>query len=83
MSMKEMRKRYYWKGMDLDVSKWYKACQHCNSHKVKQNTIHKAPMTSITSNEPWETVGVDVVPFTMPNGEKKNVLLAIDYFSKN
>jgi len=29
-----------------------------------------------------EIVGIDVVPFTLPNGEKKNIQLAIDYFSK-
>ena len=77
-----MRRKYYWKGMDNDVNKWYSQCQHCHHHKVKQGTVTKAPMTPIVSNSPWEVVGLDIVPIKLRNGEKKEALVAVDYGSK-
>jgi len=82
-TLKQMRKRYFWNGMDNDdVKLWYESCVHCEFHKHKQNTHLKAPMTGIVANAPWEIVGVDVINMIMPNGEKKNALVMIDNFSK-
>jgi len=39
-------------------------------------------MTPIVSNNAWEIVGLDIVPFTLRNNEKKNALVMVDYFSK-
>ena len=80
-TIRELRKHYYWKGMQRDVANWYNACDFCQRYKNKGN-FTKAPMTPIIAKEPWQIVGLDVVPFTLPSGSKTNFLAVVDYFSK-
>ena len=32
-----LRKSYFWPGMEADVTRWCKACQHCIEFKSKDN----------------------------------------------
>src|SRR4051812_4649439 len=61
-----MKQKYFWANIAEDIEQWYNECKFCTSHKEKQGLITKVPMTPIVAKEPWEVVGLDVVPFKTP-----------------
>ncbi len=78
----EIKKRGEWPDMNVDIKKWYVECEFCQRYKKKQNTLTNNEMIPISSSSPWETIGLDVVSYTLPSGVKKEFALFVCYFSK-
>ena len=77
-----IRDKYYWPGMKKDIQNYINQCEYCQHYKPKNSNALRTTMTPLVSNKAWEIVGLDIVPFTLRNNEKKNALVMVDYFSK-
>jgi len=81
-TIQKLAEKYCWAGMRSDVDKYIQACPHCQAFKPKSTKHLRTLMTPISASYPWQIVGIDLVPYTLPNGDKKLFLFFIDYFSK-
>ncbi|XP_014501831.1 uncharacterized protein LOC106762433 [Vigna radiata var. radiata] len=77
-----LRAGYYWPTMEDDTRMFTQRCLSCQAHandtRVPPHTLH-----SITS--PWSFAqwGMDIVgPFPQGQGQKRFLLVAVDYFTK-
>nr|GEY89733.1 reverse transcriptase domain-containing protein [Tanacetum cinerariifolium] len=73
---------YYWPTMHEDARILIRACQGCQIHKsVQRNPQYK--LTPITSPWPFYKWGIDIAgPFSEGPEKVKNLIVAIDYFTK-
>lgn len=77
---RSIRPRYWWEGMGADI-KGFK-CDSCMALKPPSRDLHNSMSSPPTPSRPWQVVGMDPVPVTLPNGEKANFVLFADYFTK-
>ena len=76
----KLRQRFFWVGMWKDVKHWTKTCLACR--KAKQRVPHSAGYITSLYNEPFDTLGTDLVgPF--PRTKKRNIvaLTCVDCFT--
>lgn len=82
LAYKIMRQGYYWPIMKQDAETYVKTCKKCQVHA---NIPHQpaVPLTSITSPWPFVQWGMDILgPFPEATGQRKFLIVAIDYFTK-
>jgi hypothetical protein len=79
---KILRLGYFWPTLQKDTLSYVKKCDACQRHS---NVIH-APATTLTSvSGPWPFAqwGLDIVgPLPTAPGQRKYLIVAIDYFTK-
>ncbi|KAK3008933.1 hypothetical protein RJ639_014865 [Escallonia herrerae] len=82
LAHKILRQGYYWQGMQKDVIKFTKRCDRCQ--KISPLTHTPAvPLSILTSPIPFAMWGIDILgPFPMATGQRRFVIVAIDYFTK-
>lgn len=82
MANKVIRAGYYWPTMNKDATELVRACDACQRFA----RISRSPpeyLHSITSPWPLSKWGVDIVGPLPPNkGNKRFVVVAVDYFTK-
>ena len=75
-----LRDRFYWPRMSADLDAWVNACDRCL--KRKSPTNNRAPLVSITTQQPLELVTMDFLTLEMSKGGFQNILVITDHFTK-
>ncbi|CAF1253603.1 unnamed protein product [Rotaria sordida] len=74
--------RVFWDSMRKDVYNYVASCQACQ--QFKYNNIPLAnPLQTHIVNEPWHTIGIDIMgPFPKTARQKRFLLVIVDYFTR-
>ena len=75
-----LRDRFFWPRMSADLDAWVDACDRCL--KRKSPTNNRAPLVSITTQQPLELVSMDVLTLEMSKGGFQHILVITDHFTK-
>lgn len=74
--------RVYWESMRKDVYNYVRTCTLCQQFKY-DNSPSSSPMQIHTINEPWQTIGIDIMgPFPVTARHKRFLLVVVDYFTR-
>ena len=74
--------RYFWIGMDEDITKWVKKCEQCQLRKAPQRT-RRAPMQQYLVMAPMERIAIHILgPLPESHSDNRYILVAADYYSK-
>ena len=74
--------KVFWKSMRKDIYKYVAACPECQKFKY-DNAPTSGPMQLHVVNEPWHTIGMDIMgPFTATARQKRFLLVVVDYFTR-
>ncbi|KAL0439108.1 UNVERIFIED_CONTAM: hypothetical protein Slati_2393800 [Sesamum latifolium] len=82
LANKALRAGYFWPTMKQDAIRLVSKCERCQKHS---SLIHQPaePLTTMLSPCPFTQWGMDIVgPFPLAAGQRKFLLVAIDYFTK-
>ncbi|KAL0445281.1 UNVERIFIED_CONTAM: hypothetical protein Slati_2250800 [Sesamum latifolium] len=82
LANKALRAGYFWPTMKQDAKHLVSKCERCQKHS---SLIHQPaePLTTMLSPCPFTQWGIDIVgPFPIASGQRKFLLIAIDYFTK-
>ncbi|CAM4822352.1 unnamed protein product [Rotaria magnacalcarata] len=72
----------YWESMRKDVFNYISACQLCQQFKYN-NAPTASPMQLHSVNEPWHTIGMDIMgPLPTTARQKRFLLVIMDYFTR-
>ncbi|CAH1272763.1 RTL1 [Branchiostoma lanceolatum] len=73
--------RFYWPGMNQDVKRWCRACQHCATRTAPTPSA-RAPLKPIRADGPFKKVAMDLTE--LPKSKKRNryCLVLQDFFTK-
>ena len=75
------RQRFYWPKMRSDIE--YYTTKVCSCLKQrKPNTISRAPMSCITTSQPFELVSIDFVHLERSSGGFEYILVIMDHFTR-
>ncbi|XP_075499078.1 uncharacterized protein LOC142537448 [Primulina tabacum] len=82
LAEKALRQGYFWPTMRRDAEKLVRHCHACQDH----TNINHQPTTLLQPLEsplPFVQWGMDIVgPFPIASGQRKFILVAVDYFTK-
>ncbi|KAK3000909.1 hypothetical protein RJ639_021378 [Escallonia herrerae] len=82
LAHKILRQGYYWPTMQRDAVEFTRRCDKCQKFAPISHTP-VVPLTSIISPIPFAVWGMDLLgPFPMASGQRRFVIVAIDYFTK-
>ncbi|XP_012836532.1 PREDICTED: uncharacterized protein LOC105957150 [Erythranthe guttata] len=77
-----LRAGYFWPTSRKDAGQFVKRCDKCQRHGPLIHTPGE-DMTIITSPYPFAQWGIDIVgPMPLAKGQRKFLIVAVDYFSK-
>ncbi|KAL0456208.1 UNVERIFIED_CONTAM: hypothetical protein Slati_0960000 [Sesamum latifolium] len=82
LANKALRAGYFWPTMKQDAHYFVNKCEKCQKHAT---LIHQPaePLNVMLSPCPFSQWGMDIVgPFPLAPGQRKFLLVAIDYFTK-
>ena len=81
-TLKSIRKRFYWPGMNKDIKLWARTCIPCQKAKVVRH--NSAPVTNIECiGEKFGQVHIDIVgPIHSTNSRYRYLLTCVDRFSR-
>lgn len=77
-AISQLRMRFFWPHMARDLEEKIKGCSRCIRKGAK---CQKAPMESIVTTYPLELLSIDFLSIDV-NGQKQNVLVMMDHFTK-
>lgn len=81
-SLAKLKERFYWPGMQLDVTNWCRTCSACATRKTAPQR-NCAPLQTIKAGYPMQVVAVDIMgPLPESKSGNNYVLVAGDYFTK-
>jgi transposase InsO family protein len=82
LAQKIVRAGYFWPFLKADAEKLVKSCEKCQKHAPLMHRPAEELMT-MSSACPFAKWGIDLVgPFPMASGQRKFLIVAVDYFSK-
>ncbi|KAK3035116.1 hypothetical protein RJ639_032618 [Escallonia herrerae] len=82
LAQKILRQGYYWPTMQKDAIEFTRRCDQCQKFAPLSHTP-VVPLTSIISPIPFAVWGMDLLgPFPMASGQRRFMIVAIDYFTK-
>jgi hypothetical protein len=74
--------RVFWKSLRKDVYKYVATCEACQQFKYKNAPLAN-PMQMHIVNEPWHTIGIDIMgPLPVTSRQKRYLLVIVDYFTR-
>ncbi|XP_012838229.1 PREDICTED: uncharacterized protein LOC105958770 [Erythranthe guttata] len=77
-----LRSGYFWQTMRKDTMQFVQKCNKCQRHGPLIH-VPGEDMTIITSPHPFVQWGIDIVgPLPLASGQRKFLVVAVDYFSK-
>ena len=81
-TLKEMRRRFYWPGLERDVRNWCRWCLTCAKRKPPHGE-KKGYLKQTFANAPMERVAMDIVgPLPRTANGNEYILVVCDYFTK-
>ncbi|GAV76793.1 rve domain-containing protein, partial [Cephalotus follicularis] len=82
LSHKLLRQGYYWPTMHQDAIDLVRKCDKCQRN-ANISRRPSQPLTSITAPWPFAQWGMDFIgPLPMASGQRKFLIVAVDYFTK-
>ncbi|CAH1247195.1 RTL1 [Branchiostoma lanceolatum] len=75
------RQRFYWVGMDADLTTWVKTCERCCLRKTPVPHV-RPPLVNIRVTAPLELVAMDYVTVEKSSSGYENILVITDHFTK-
>ncbi|XP_038973752.1 uncharacterized protein LOC120105406 [Phoenix dactylifera] len=82
LAHKILRQGYYWPTLQKDTLDFVQKCDRCQRNASIQRRP-SALLTSISSPWPFAQWGIDILgPFPLATGQRKFIVVAIDYFTK-
>ena len=75
-----MLTKFYWPYLGRDVKKYVEGCDRCQKTKVKRKTMILHPHS--VSENPWETISIDIIGPLPESSGKNAILTVVDVFSK-
>ncbi|KAI0520318.1 hypothetical protein KFK09_007790 [Dendrobium nobile] len=82
LTFKIMRQGFYWPTIKQDALEFVQKCNNCQLHA---NLTHSPAVEISSLQSPWPFVqwGIDIMgPFPIATGQRKFIILAVDYFTK-
>jgi transposase InsO family protein len=74
--------KVFWESMRKDIYNYIAACQACQQFKYN-NAPTSNPMQLHLVDEPWHTIGIDIMgPFPTTARQKRFLLVVVDYFTR-
>ena len=74
--------RVFWESMRKDIYNYVAACSKCQQFKYDSQPSSN-PMQLHSVNEPWNTIGIDIMgPFPITVKGKRFLLVIVDYFTR-
>ena len=73
-----LKLRYFWTSMAKDVKEFVDKCNVCSKMSP---FVNFRPLKPVEVNYPFELVSLDTAHVTMPSGNKKYIVVAIDHFT--
>ncbi|CAF4255358.1 unnamed protein product, partial [Rotaria sordida] len=74
--------RVFWDSIRKDVYNYVASCQACQQFKYNNISLANLLQTHIV-NEPWHTIGIDIMgPFPKKARQKRFLLVIVDYFTR-
>ena len=82
-TQRNIKRSYYWDGMDKDIARWVKACVACQRRKQPRHlNVGRASSVS-TAQRPWEKVAIDIVSASTTHADgKRYILTVLDLFTR-
>ena len=82
-TIRNIRQRYYWRGMNKDIGRWIRACAVCRKRKDYRRT-HAGEASSISiATRPHDTIAIDLVSATTTHATgDKYILTSIDIYTR-
>jgi hypothetical protein len=75
-----IRRKYYFRNMYNLIEDYVRKCVICNAHSKER--VENSPLESIRTDEPFSTIGMDVMgPLPVSDG-KRFIIVAVDHFTK-
>lgn len=82
-TLKKLRQRVYWHGMDRDVVQYVKSCVTCASTKPSQQLPAGKLVPLPIPHRPWETISIDFIgPLPKTDNYHDFILVVVDKFTK-
>ena len=79
---KELRRRFYWPGLQNDVRTWCRWCITCAKRKPSHGR-HRATLKQEAATAPMERIAIDILgPLPKTISGNEYVMVACDYFTK-
>lgn len=75
-----LRARLFWIGMNGDNRRWGRECPQCCLNRPTDGP--RAPLCSIESSYPWETLALDYLSLNRPGDRYPYILVMVDLFSR-
>ena len=80
---RQLTQSYYWPGMLRDLTRWIKSCLTCQRRKTPRPMQAGIPGTVSNSQNPWDTVAIDIVSAcSASKGGYTKILTIIDTFTR-
>ncbi|XP_020689428.2 uncharacterized protein LOC110104595, partial [Dendrobium catenatum] len=82
LAQKVLRQGFYWPTIKQDALELVRKCKSCQLHA---NLTHLPAIEISTLQSPWPFAqwGIDIMgPFPIATGQRKFIILAVDYFTK-
>ncbi|XP_041915854.1 uncharacterized protein LOC121680512 [Alosa sapidissima] len=76
-----VRRRFFWRGVAMDVKEYCAKCMRCNLHKTPSTKV-SAPLVSIQTSYPLQFVSVDFLSLEAARSGMSNVLVIVDHFTR-
>ena len=81
-TQRNIKRSYYWDGMDKDISRWVRACAVCQRRKQARR-LHVGNASSVQAQRPWEKVAIDIVSASTTHAAgMRYILTALDVFTR-
>ncbi|KAL2094313.1 hypothetical protein ACEWY4_009032 [Coilia grayii] len=74
------QERLFWIGMSRDSHQWAQECPQCVLGRPEAGP--RAPLCSIASGYPWETLALDYFSWRRPEDSHQYILVIVDLFSR-
>ena len=82
LAYKVLRQEYYWPTMKKDTAELVRKCESCQKYTNIQHQS-ASQLTSIIAPWLFAQWRIDILdPFSLASGQKKLIVIAIDYFTK-
>ena len=79
-TLAQLRRRFYWTGMEGAVRTFHQRCVTCSLQKARVEP--RAPLQPVVVSYPLEMVAIDFLTLGRPNDPWQNILVATDMFTK-
>ena len=77
--LEQLRDRFYWPGMYMDVASYINSCPRCIRRKSKPDV---APRHNTEATQPLELIHLEYLQIEPSKGNIENVLIVTDHFTR-